>query len=444
MSNSCTESNIETNETNEISGTKYPLLYKDAKMRRYKYWKKKPVMKLDEKIYVSNQIKNTNELQKYIKKESPLLPEGYEWEKIDLDNQKRMKDISDFLTKYYCRGTDSEYIIKYDPERLKWEMCNVGYFLTVINSEKNIAGLIGFTNVIVKIYADKQTMAYPLYMCCDKKYREKGLAKILMDEIIRQSFLLGIEKGIFCNNHIVPKPVATLRQYSRPLNYKKLRDNDFIEIYNIDEEIIHTRTKINLQPNKKYIIAEKNKENIDIVYNLYTKYMETFSLHMILNKHEIANYLFDNRYVKTILVMNEKNKPIDFISYNFYDIINTNIKEENKDNKDTKDKIKNNNTVKAANILMYSSNEVRVDLLFTNILKQISADKIHIVYITDMMHNNESILSIVKNADEDTDDEEENTIYDMNIVKTGKKFFINLFNWQCNTFRQDMVSWLIF
>jgi len=93
---------------------------------------------------------------------------------------------------------------------------------------------------------------------------------------------------------------------------------------------------------------------------------------------------------------------------------------------------------------MYSANNVRSDLLFINILKQISYDKIHVIYINDMMHSNEAILSNVKNADEDTDDEEETAVFDMNIVKTSKKTFITLYNIECESLKQTMVSWLIF
>ena len=102
------------------------------------------------------------------------------------------------------------------------------------------------------------------------------------------------------------------------------------------------------------------------------------------------------------------------------------------------------NIIKTANILMYSSIETRVDVLFVNVLKHINMDKIHLVYINDMMHANDAILSNVKLSNEDTDDEEENATYDFNIIKTSKKTFINLYNWQCGKFKQNMVSWLIF
>ena len=93
---------------------------------------------------------------------------------------------------------------------------------------------------------------------------------------------------------------------------------------------------------------------------------------------------------------------------------------------------------------MYSSNNVRVDILFINILKHLSYEKNHIVYIPDMMHSNDAILSKIKNVDEDTDDEEEHANYDLSIVKTAKKTFVNLFNWKCEKLKQNMISWLLF
>ena len=195
-------------------------------------------------------------------------------------------------------------------------------------------------------------------------------------------------------------------------------------------------------------VAEKTEENIELVYKLYTNYMQTFSFNAILTKKDIEHYMFNDKYVKTILIMdkedtddadldvslhNKNNKtkpPVDFITYNFYDLVNT-------------DKVENN-IIKVANLFMYSSNEIRADLIFINLLKQLAHDKIQTFFIMDMMESNEAILSSIKNADEDTDDEEENATYDMNIVKTGKKLFINLFNWKCEPFKQNMVSWLTF
>lgn len=413
--------------------------YKDAKTNQSKYWKNKPVMKVTERIINIKQIHDDSYMEKtYHRDNWTKLPTGYTWEKIDICDYESMTKVCDFLSLHYRRGTDSDYIIKYDTDRINWEMCHKGYFLVINNEKNDITGLIGLTFRTVQLMSNRYTVTEPMYMCCSKQYKGTGIPKVLMDEIVRQSVSFYINKGIFCNNRIISRPVATIRQYSRPLNYKKLREHDFIEISGVDDEVVHQKTKINLKPNRRYVIAEKTAENIDIIYEMYNQYMLTFNLHMVLTKSEIENYMFDDRYAKTVFVMSEEtpHRPIDFITYNFYDIIDTTIDISAEPAKD--------NIIKTANILMYSSNNTRSDLLFINILKQISYDKIHIVYINDMMHSNEAILSNVKNADEDTDDEEETAAYDMNIVKTLKKTFITLYNIECESLKQTMVSWFLF
>tara|TARA_B110000908_G_C10256667_1_gene456024 strand:- start:529 stop:1752 length:1224 start_codon:yes stop_codon:yes gene_type:complete len=403
--------------------------YSDITDKKFGYWNNKPVMKLNDIVgrssYLRNDAKlNTNTTQ------TTNLPTGYTWNKVDICDDKCMAYISLFLSEHYKRGTNSEYTITYTNDLIRWQMGNNGYFMTINDNQNNIVGLIGYTYRTLQIYSDKITITEPLYMCCLPNYRHKGIARVLMDETIKQSKMMGINKGLFCNNQIVPTPVATIRQYSRPIDYKKLREHDFIEVSGVKDEIAHDRTRIKLRPTSRYIVAEKTEENINTVYRLYNEYMTTFNLHLVMTKQELVNYLFDEKYVKTILALNEENKVVDFISYNFYDILNP--------NKET------DNIIKTANILMYSSIETRVDVLFVNVLKHINMDKIHLVYINDMMHANDAILSNVKLSNEDTDDEEENATYDFNIIKTSKKTFINLYNWQCGKFKQNMVSWLIF
>ena len=244
----------------------------------------------------------------------------------------------------------------------------------VRRTSKKIVGLIGITFRTVQLCGDMMTVTEPMYLCCDEKYKNTGIANILMDEATKQSLMFGFDKGVFCTNYIVSKPITTFRQYARSINYKKLKENEFVEIAGVNDDDVHNQLRINLNPNKKYVYAERNETNIELVHKLYTQFMESFNIHVVMNKSEIENYFFDDRYVKTYLVLNDDFEPVDFISYNFYEIYNTKKSE--------------NNVMKMANILMYTSNEVRADLLFINILKQIAADKIHNVFITDMMHSN--------------------------------------------------------
>lgn len=416
--------------------------YKEIEKSDTKYWKDKPVMKNTDRIFKTSQVRQNSEMTRICKNEWTKLPQGYTWNKIDVCDSEKMASVCDFLNIHYRRGTDSDYVIKYDSERMMWEMCNRGFYLTVNDSNNCIVGVIGGTYKTLQITDKRYTIVEPVYLCCDKRYKKTGIAKVLMDELTRQSLMIGIDKGLFCNNRIVSRPIGTIRQYSRPLNYKKLREIDYINVSGVDDDAVHRKTRINLKPNKKYVVASNTPENVELVYNLYNQYMTTFSVHAVLTIDEIQNYMFNTQYAKTLLVYDDNNTPVDFITYNTYDIHDT----RNVTNTEKTDNISTANIskIKAANILMYSSNVIGAEILFINVLKQISYDKIHIVYINDMMQSNEAILSNIKNADEDTDEDEENAAYDNNIIKTGKKTFITLYNIQSDVFKQNMISWLCF
>jgi hypothetical protein len=390
--------------------------FNDVKKNVSKYWNTKPVMKLNDKHFKTTQILSDEHMNKT--NIQTHLPDGYTWNTIHLHETEQMNTICKFLY--------DNYPILTSTDKLRWIMQDTGYFLTITDTQ-NIIALVGVTFKNLQIGENKYSITEPLYMCCTPDYRNTGIPTVLIDEVSRMSLLSNITKGLFCNNRIVSKPIATIRQYMRPINYIKMRKYNFIDVIERDETIVQTKLNINLKPNKNYVLAECTEDNIDIVHNLYTNYMMTFNVHMILTKEEIKHYLFNENYTKTYLVYNDDKKPVDFITYSFYDI-----------------PVHDNEVIKASNILMYSSNNVITELLFINVLKQLSYDGVDIVYINDMMHNNEFILSNVKNADNDTDSDEEKAVYDMNIIKTNKKYFLTLYNLNSPVYTQNMVSWFIF
>ena len=365
--------------------------YDVALQRSSTYWHNKPVMGLGDKSFNVKPICD-NDVMHTLYNSNTTLPDGYTWNKTELKDTTAICEFLNIHYKQYQNG----FMYSFTVDRLKWEMYD-GYFLSICDPNNNIIGVVGIVNRTIQIIDYTYKIVEPVYMCCMEEYKKTGIAEVLMDEVARLTINNNIMYGAFVNNRIVSKPITTIRQYKRPLNYKKLRENNFIEELDRDENLVHTKLKIFLKPNKTYVHAY-SEEHINIVYDLYNQYINTFHIHIKLSLDEIKNYMFNTNFTKTYIVYNNET-PVDFITYNFYDIINT------------------NNIIKAANILMYSSNSVTVELLFINILKQLSFDKIDIVYVNDIMHNNEAILSNVINNNEDSD--EENAVYDMNMIKTN-------------------------
>ena len=395
--------------------------FKNAQNITNKFWNTKPVMKKNTNIF-ETKIIDTN-IEK--KTEQTKLPDGFVWEEISYDNGS---SVCDFINKYYKRGNNSNYVIMYDTERIKWETNNKGYFLVIKNNNEIIACVcVSFVSVMLN---DKTyDMCNPQYLCCADDWQNHGITRVLVDEVSRLANVNINNTGIFLSNTIIAQPISTIRYYTRPLNYKKLRENDFVEIGGMKDDEIHNKLRINLKPNKQYIKIEYNESMLELVYSMYCKYMTTFNVSMVLTKDELKNYLFNTKYVKTFLITSN-NIPVDFVSYNFYDITNTQKTE--------------NNIIKACNLLMYSSNVIAPEIMFMNIMKNMNADGHEIVFINDTMNNTDIILSSVKNANEDTEDEEENANYNLNIMKTSKKSFMYLYNLKNPLFKQNMVSWFLF
>lgn len=396
--------------------------YKSAKEKTHAYWKKNKVMKFDDRP-TKSELVCPNVQAKFLS--SCVLPTGYKWKQIII-NDNEMETVVNFINTYFY-DDNQQFRQQYTRESLHWQLGDDGKFLVVCDENDNICGTIGYTTKKVQIWESDVDATQAFFMTVKPEHRNKGLAKVLIDEVAHMSTMNKINIGVFCTNIIVPSPIVQLRHYARPLNYKYLHENKFILIDDIDQEFAHNRTKIKLKPDKNYIVANKTDENIQIVYDLYVRHMKSYNVHQIMTKNEVAHYFFDDRYVTTIIIYNN-NAPVDFVTYNHYDLINK----------------ENGNTIKCSNILMYSSIKTNEDIIIINVLKQISFDGYHVAFMSDMMGNSDVLLSSQKFADEDTDDEEQHSAFDLNFLKIGKKTMLNLFNWKCPLMKPTMVSWLLF
>lgn len=390
--------------------------------KKNNYWNNKPIMKKNNYYHISKCIN-----EDFINYKNKILPlkKNFSWEKIDINNDKIIS-VSNFLSEHYKKIFDSQFHLEYDINKIRWEMNYKGYYL-ILKSFNKIIGTVGCTFKKIQIYNKQVNILQPINMCFTSKYRNKGIFYLFSEKIIEQGLLNGYYVNILCTNTDIPMPIATIRKYFRPINYENLKKHNFIDLKDINN--INEIFKIKIKPNKNYIYANKTIENIKIVHNLYNEYMKSFHFNHIMDESDIENYFFNEKFVKTFIIYKD-NKPVDFINYLFYSITNS--------------KYTNNNKINIAEIFMYSSNNVRVDLLFINILKQISYDNNDIVYINDIMDSNEIILSKIMNAGQESDDENNQVYFDLNIIKSNHKIFINLFNWQCEKLQQNMISWLLF
>lgn len=406
---------------------------REAQDKSYRFWKSKPVIKYGTKPVTSNKILDAETVRtKYETDVETTLIDGYRWMTIDVaSNEFENSGIIEFIN----NNISNQYVTHVTADRIRWEVNGSGTFICAVHNDM-IVGCVCICRKTLQINDSTQNVCEPSYLYVSPDMRGTGLVKVIINEAIRQAVNAGCDVGSFCTDRIVPSPIATIRYYTRPLNYKYLKANDFVSVGEVDDDVAHDRIKIKLRPPKSVRIAENTDENVQLVHDLYVESMKSFNLHHVLSLEEIRHYFFDDRFVQTILYEDENGDVVDFLTYRYYDIVNT--------GRPTNPDDKYGNIIRATAIFAYSSNFFRSDILVINAFKVISLARHHLVYIPDTMSSNEIILSEVKVSDEDTLDEEEHALFDQHIMKSRKKQFVNLFNWSCPLMTQEMVSYLLF
>lgn len=400
--------------------------YKNESSRRSIYWKNRSVMRFNERVCRESLISSKDTLlERYADKKLANLPDGFYWNETDTIDNRLMEPIIDFIQKH----DDSTFRQVLDHQMILWKMGNNSKFISIVDVDQQVCGTIGFNWGDIQLGEIDRLVCIPYYFVIDPLYRGSGMAKVLMDSVIGYSLKFGVDAGCFATNRIVSAPIVQLRHYSRPLNYKYLVDRKFIDIEDVDQEVAHNRTKIRLKPNPLYVKAESNEQNVRRVYELYERQRSNYYLSRKMSIDEIRNYFFNEKYCTTLLVHDDKNptgEPIDFISYHTYVVVGEDRME-----------------IRCADIIQYSAQKTREDILIINALKQISMDGIHIVNMTDQQNNADVLLCGSHLANEDTDDEERTAVYDLNFIKSSKKTMINLFNLKGMLIRPNMASWPI-
>lgn len=91
-------------------------------MASYKFWQTQPVPKLDEDVTKIEEgpIKRIDPAQ--VSKESPPLPDGFEWTTMDLTNEEELKEVYELLSGHYVEDTAAMFRFNYSASFLQWQV----------------------------------------------------------------------------------------------------------------------------------------------------------------------------------------------------------------------------------------------------------------------------------------------------------------------------------
>jgi glycylpeptide N-tetradecanoyltransferase len=377
---------------------KHPKDKEDAKHWDYKFWKTQPVMGLEDYPIQSKQ------LQTLVVPDEPYkLPENFEWKEINLNNDEDMDQVCELLQKYYLEDVHEKFRLLYSKSHLRWALGTTGFFIGVMIKDKNtLCGVVSGKPIKIQVH-DKETDSGDVnFLCVHPKFREKGLAKVLIKEITRRFSINGLQSGFFTTEKYVLSPVGEASYYHRPINYLKLHKTNFTSLQDdvtLDEAIQAFR--ILYKPDSNYKLL--NDSQYEEAHNLYCTYVEKYNLYQKYSYDEFLETYKNSSLVSTYGIFDE-GKMVDFASY--YKLPYYVVASETK--------VDIPKQINAGYLLMYTSNETTQLNIFRNLVALASNENLDVFNATNIMEND-----IV--------------LFDPNnkFVTGSGKLYYNLYNWEC-------------
>lgn len=129
------------------------------------------------------------------------------------------------------------------------------------------------------------------FLCVHKKLRSKRLAPVLIKEITRRCYRLGIWQAIYTAGVVLPTPVSTARYFHRSLEWQKLYEVGFSPLppnskpqYQVRKYALpdHTATK-GLRP--------MEIKDVDAVLDLLKRYLARFDMAPVFTKEEVQHWI---------------------------------------------------------------------------------------------------------------------------------------------------------
>jgi glycylpeptide N-tetradecanoyltransferase len=200
-------------------------------MASHKFWQTQPVPSFEDKTPIQQgpikQIKIED-----VDKEPPQMYPGFEWVTMDLTNDDELKEVYELLSAHYVEDDDAMFRFSYSYSFLDWALKAPGWrpdwHVGVRASASNkLVAFISAVPLALRVRDQTVKASEVNFLCVHKKLRAKRLAPVLIKEITRRCYRVGVFQAIYTGGTLLPTPVATCRYFHRSLNWPKLHDVGF-------------------------------------------------------------------------------------------------------------------------------------------------------------------------------------------------------------------------
>jgi glycylpeptide N-tetradecanoyltransferase len=195
-------------------------------MDNHKFWKDQPIAVGTSSENKPIEIKKIDDINKL----PYSLPDGYNWYTFNLNDDKDLDELYNFLFNYYVNNPEATKKFHYSKKLLKWFLCNNKYNDLIIGvkyKNKLLATICGIP-MTIRLFDKELEMIEINFLCIHNKLRNKRLSPVLIKEATRRTNLHNIWQAFYTTNIDLPNCLFYGTYYHRFINVPKLIDTQFI------------------------------------------------------------------------------------------------------------------------------------------------------------------------------------------------------------------------
>jgi glycylpeptide N-tetradecanoyltransferase len=263
-----------------------------------------------------------NKSQNEIRQEPYVMPSGFLWATLDVNDEAQLKELYELLANNYVEDDDALFRFDYSPQFLHWALTPPGYkqdWLLAVRAEKSqklVAFISGIPATVQVQTHDPVPMVEINFLCVHKKLRSKRLAPVLIKEITRRVNRMEIFQAVYTAGVLLPVPVASARYHHRSLHPKKLVTVGFSRL--APRMTLARLTKLYKLPTETSTngLRPMRPSDVPSVTKLLTSYLQKFQLRVHFTDDDIAHWLLPRpKVIQSFVVASESGDVTDLCSY---------------------------------------------------------------------------------------------------------------------------------
>lgn len=269
-------------------------------MGEHKFWATQPVPQLGDEVSPDDGFIEPNKSREEVRQDPYPLPKDFEWAILDINDSKQIKEVYDLLSLNYVEDDEAAFRFQYSAEFLEWALKPPGYLKdwhigVRVSSNKKLVAFISGVPVTLRVRGNVFRACEINYLCVHKKLRSKRLAPVLIKEVTRQVNLTGVFQAIYTAGVVLPTPVSTCRYFHRSLNIPKLVDIKFTYVPRSMTLARMIRVYKMVAKPQLSGLREMEERDVSNVADLFTRYMQRFSMGPIMTLDEVRHQFLSGR-----------------------------------------------------------------------------------------------------------------------------------------------------